>query len=259
MMNHKLSVFSVCAVLATAGVLLVGCGGEEEEVVDRTPQPPPPPPPPRVPDVEELMDRLQIDERVMLFEENAPDSEEERVAVLEFFDAFARGNHQEARRRMSPQDADELKVLVDAGLWQDETAAIEEILLETGRSPHGDKCVLAIYLVDGQDQVQLWYYQSVGGEILFESVPMPPELTSRLSGNWIEAWHEILEQEEQLAMQPDEDIEMPQRDIDQGEDSTMPSSRPSGPSAPNPLSPDRPSSPSSPGSPTSPTSPSSPG
>lgn len=217
MMNHKMSVFGVCAVLAAAGVLLVGCGGEEEEVVVREAAPPPPPPPPPPPSLDELMEQLRIDERVMMFDEYAPDSESERVAILEFFDAFARGNHEELRRKMSSQDAGELDVLVEEGLWRNTVEGIEMIEIQSGRSPHGDKCVLAMYVIDGQDQVQLWYYRDDGNRFQFESAPMPPDLIRELSGDWIKAWHEILEEQVEIASRPDEEIEMPQRNLDQGE------------------------------------------
>ena len=93
---------------SAALVLLTGCGGEEEAkplvqaepevVVDRTPAPPP------VTPVSELMAKYGIDDRVRLMEQNAPGTDAERIAVLQFFhammvqrrireDAFQRGSH----------------------------------------------------------------------------------------------------------------------------------------------------------------------
>ena len=81
---------AACAVAATGSI---GCESSPPPppVVTRV-APPPPPPKPTVTPIDQLMVQLGIDERVQLLEEDAPAKEDDRRAVLEFFDAFARGD-----------------------------------------------------------------------------------------------------------------------------------------------------------------------
>jgi len=71
------------AAATCASMLLVACGEEEAPPVVQAPPPAPkaaePPPPPKVPSISELMAQLDIDQRVNLPEERAPETEAERV------------------------------------------------------------------------------------------------------------------------------------------------------------------------------------
>jgi hypothetical protein len=109
--------------------------------------------------------------------------------------------------------------MVESGAWEDSVAGIAEIAIQTGTSPYGDKCALAIFEVDDDFQAQLWYYNGEGGQYIFDAVSSPPHMIDRLYGeDPIALWHDILEQELELAMQPDDPYGIPQQDLDEGED-----------------------------------------
>lgn len=207
---------------------LLGC--EESAPQTQAPPPPrpvaapPPPPPPRVATVAELMERLNIDERIVLEEDKAPTDEAERVAVLEFFDAFVRGDVGSLSSMLSVIDKQELEALAATDAWDETVSGIREILVETGAGPTGESCALAIFDVRGEDQPQLWYYTTSADALntngyLFDAAATPPNIIDQLHGDdWIARWHEILEEEVQLAIKPDEDIAPLNVDIDDSED-----------------------------------------
>lgn len=224
-------------IVATA---LAGCGGDAEEksAVTRTvraPAPPPPPPAPTVTPVEQLMASLSIDERVVLPEGKAPDNDAERVAVLEFFDAFARGDTDTLGSMMSAFDRVELEALVEDGLWDKAVVGITEIAVETGDGPFGEHCALALFEVDGEIQPQLWYYTTEGVTARFDAVAQPPDIIDKLYGtDWITLWHELLEEEQLLANQLDIELERAPVVLAQGNrgGGGTPSGRPSNPKSP---------------------------
>ena len=83
----------LAAALVLAPLTLSGCGEEEEAPVAVAPPPPPPPPPPPAPTVTpiaQLMKELGISDKIRLPEDKAPGTDPERVAVLKFFDGFAK-------------------------------------------------------------------------------------------------------------------------------------------------------------------------
>ncbi|MHC4785056.1 MAG: hypothetical protein ACYTE6_03745 [Planctomycetota bacterium] len=182
----------------------------------------------------ELMAQLGIDERVQLPEEKAPGSDAARTAVLEFFDSFARGDDRALGSMLSGLDQDELGELVASGAWSATTDQISQIDVETGRSPDGEECVLAVFYVGQEFQPQLWYYTAEADGAEFAAVAAPPNLMERLSGSeWITAWFDILEQELALADEPDEEFVVPQRNYnDEDKDDFGGSSAGQGPSAP---------------------------
>jgi hypothetical protein len=233
----------------TAIVALPGCGGEPEkpkETTRRAPEPTPPPPP-RVLTVKELIRQMSIDPRVTMSEANAPSSTDERKGLLTFFDAFARGDVETLSGMLQPSEQVELSQLVASGQWSEAVSQITSIDLATGRSPLGQKAVLAIIeLVEGY-QPTLWYYQPTSVSMIFEAAPTPPGMIDRLSKDWIESWHAILEEEIELAMTPD--IEIEEDDEEYGSSSTSSNSGPAGVGSGggNP--------PSNPGSPTAPKGP----
>ena len=208
---------SACVVLAA---IACGCSSEEppQARVVAPPTTPPPPPPPRITPIDELMVQLRIDERVDLPEGQAPDNDADRKIVLEFYDAFVRGDDQAVGRMISGTDRLELDELVSAGSWRDTTSRIDRVEIQTGMSPLGQKCALGVFLVGTGFQPQLWYYEEFSGEYVFEAAATPPDIMERLSGtNWIAAWHDILDEEIARANEPDEEFEIPQRTFDDEE------------------------------------------
>jgi hypothetical protein len=226
--------------LAAFGVALAVVGGCAEEeppppaAVTRAAPPPAEPPTPKVTPIAQLMTQLRIDERVKLPEDKAPATDPQRVAVLEFFDAFARGDDQSLARMLSLADNLELQDLVESGQWASQVAAIKEIDVVTGTSEFGD-CALAVFTVGTAFQAQLWYFEGGATEFTFEAAPQPPGIMDRLSGaDWIKAWHDILKEELARADEPDEEYTIPQRNLDESSNSSGGSSAGGGGSAPPP-------------------------
>ncbi len=200
-----------------------GCSKEEEQVVVAPPPPPPPPPPaaPTVTPIEQLMAEMNIDPRVSLPEDKAPDNDIDRRAVLSFFDGFARGNDKAVATMLPETDRPQLVALVDSGAWKDTTGRITKIDVQCGTSPLSDKCALAVVEVKGGGdafQPQLWTYHTGDESPTFEAVPTPPGILDRLSGDWISRWFAILEEELALADKPDDEYAIAQRDLDDGKD-----------------------------------------
>ena len=236
MINRKKNWLSM-SLCAAAGLSLAlvaaGCGSNAEpEVVQAAPAPPPAPPAPPKPSVtpiSELMVELNIDPRVSLAEEHAPRTNAERRAVLEFFDAIARGNANAMRGMISLADQYELAAMVKSGDWKQIVSKIEMIRVRTGDNSLGQKCAAAVIEVGrGSDmtfQPQMWYYEIRGESALFEAAPTPPGIMDRLSGDWIASWHAVLEEEMLLAEKPDEEIDPFQIEVNDEEDE--PAARPS--------------------------------
>lgn len=233
MTNRTLRPFRDLLVLgATTSLMFVaGCGSEPdpEPVVQaaprKAPAPPPPPPAPTVRTVAELMTEFNIDPRVNMAEEKAPDSTDQRIAVLRFFDAFARGDSDGLAALLSPVDALQLERMVDSGEWAEATANIGMIDVQTGNDPTVGDCALAVIMVGTQFEPQLWAYEVTGDPASasgssFDALPCPPDMVNKLSGdNWIAAWMQILEDELARASEPDEVIEITATDLSEEEDS----------------------------------------
>lgn len=239
---RKVPVLGLAALCA--GIGLMGCGGEEAPppVARSAPKPPPPPPAPTVTSIETLMANYRIDPRVILAEDQAPDNDPDRIAVLEFFDAFVRGDNAMVSDMLSLTDRLELDALVASGDWQRTVEDIAEVELQCGDSEYG-QCVLALFEVGLEFQPQLWYFNGEDTGYTFDAAASPPDILSRLSGdNWIQVWHDVLEEELALAERPDEDVSVPQQVIDGGESNTnttqstgpgmQPGNEPSGPGGP---------------------------
>lgn len=224
MINHKTNRFVLSlsiAACAAAPVLMQGCSGDDQDQVVVAPPPPPPPvapPPPAVTPIEQLMAQLNIDPRVRLPEDKAPDNDTDRKAVLVFFDAFARGDAKSVKRMLPLTDQLELEALTDSGAWQASVKEIQTIDVQTGSNSLSQKCALAVIEVGSgavtNFQPQLWYYTADSKESLFEAAPTPPGIIDKLTGNWIDTWHKILAEELALADQPEGVWEPPKKNLD---------------------------------------------
>jgi hypothetical protein len=226
---------------ATALLFGPGCGSEPEPEPKREVRTTAPtvtttaPAAPTVVSVEELMNQYGIDSRVQLTEERAPDTTEQRIAVLRFFDAFARADANALSGMLSPTDALLLERMVSSGAWDEATEGIVMIDVQTGSHPIVGDCALALFMVGSRFEPQLWSYTISGDPALsggssFDALPCPPDMVNRLSGDdWISAWLKILEDELARASEPDEIVEISSTDLSEDTQNTSSSgSMPSG-------------------------------
>ncbi|MDP7004898.1 MAG: hypothetical protein QF718_01635 [Phycisphaerales bacterium] len=190
-------------VLACVGLLFVGgCGSEPEE------QPPPvvkqPKPKPKPKSIDQLSHELMIDNRIVLSEEESPKKEAARIAILKFFDAMLDSDPTRLGSMLSFGDKLELGVMMDAGLRQvmDQVSMVE---LKTGSSPESRECVMGVFEIGLNYQIQLWYYKQENGAYIFEAVETPPNLVNKLSGNWITSYFMLKAKQIEIAQQPDEE------------------------------------------------------
>ncbi len=227
-----------------------GCGSEEEKkapvaVVQERPKAPPKP---KAKSIEKLVSSMSIDPRIYIEEKEAPRSEQQRIAILTFFDAMLRVDATALKSMLSAKDQLALDTMVDDGLssFVDDVSLV---MLQTGNSPDGRTCVMAIYEIDLDYQVQLWYLDETGNSITFVAVETPPRLVNKLSGNWIENYFEWKKKQAEIALQPDEETsyalaeELTSSDGSVGTDESRPGgpSGPSGPGGPSgPRGPNRP-------------------
>ncbi|MBQ72050.1 MAG: hypothetical protein CMJ67_04000 [Planctomycetaceae bacterium] len=217
-----------CSTIICVMVGLGGCGSEEEPapVVKKKPKPAPVvqlPPEPTVTPVADLMAEFQIDPRISLPEDQAPDNDADRIAVLRFFDGFAKGDAGQLSGLLSGPDAALLQRMDESGSFQEATQGIMAINVQTGSASLGN-CALALIMVDGEFEAQLWTYEVDGDPAAdgarFDSVPASPDIVEHLSGDdWIAAWIAVMEGEWARATEPDEVIEIASTDLSDEEDS----------------------------------------
>jgi hypothetical protein len=233
--SATLAALTVAALASTMS--LTGCGAEEAPVVVQAPPPPPPPPPaPTVTPISELMAQHNIDPRVVLPEDRAPETDAQRVAVLKFFDAFVRGNADGVKSMLSGVDQILLESLVESGEFARNTEAITKVKVECA-TEDGNTCTLGIFETGTEFQPQLWVYTATDASAEFDSVAALPGILEKLSGeNRIAAWFKLVKAELAKAEAPDEVIEIPQTDFTAAEaetteagGSSAPATAPAGP------------------------------
>lgn len=205
-------------IFAGAALLTLGACGEEEErkLVDNTPQaPPPPPPPPRATSIDQLMTQYGIDQRIQLPENYAPRTTAERIAVLKFFHSMITGDSTNLSTMLSPRDQPELAALEADGSFQEAVSELGGIEIRSGITPNGDPAVVAVLHTYDDFHPQLWRYEVDGIDRgTFTSGPTPLNVLDKLSGdNWVNRWYELLDEEIAIAMQIDQEVAVPQKDV----------------------------------------------
>ncbi|MDG2021859.1 MAG: hypothetical protein P8J59_07915 [Phycisphaerales bacterium] len=224
--------------LTAVSLGLAACGSEEAPpppapVAKKAPPPPPPPAAPTVTPIADLMAKYDIDPRVNLSEDLAPDNDAGRIAVLRFFDGFARGDSSRVEGMLAGMDALLLKDMTASGEWQEATSNIIGIDVRTGTHPVVGDCALAVFMVGNQFEPQLWAYEISGDPAAdgaeFDAQPSPPNMMDRLSGDdWITAWFNILGEEMARATAPDEIVEIPAQDFTEEESGSSSMGSPAG-------------------------------
>ena len=202
MNRNKTFVFA--AMLAALSCFGVGCGGDDEAV--ETPQQvrniPKAKPRPQAKTVAELHSNLSIDERIFMKELDAPRDEVSRVAVLTFIDAMLNVDTNALGGFLSPQDQVQLQAMVADGL-SSYMQQISMVQLSTGSSPDGKSCVLAVFEVGLDYQIQVWFYENTGDGFSFKAGPTRPNLVNKLNGDWIVNYFEQRDRQVEIANQPD--------------------------------------------------------
>jgi len=200
--NKKITTALLCTALL---FFAVGCGGEEEKETQKVVQERPVAPPrPKARTIEQISESLSIDPRIQIEEHDAPKQEAQRIALLTFFDAMVRADADTLKSMMSFKDQLELDAMLNAGL----ASSMDEVslvLIKTGLSPEGKQCVMAIYEIGLNYQVQLWFVDDNGQGSSFVSAETPPNLVEKLSGNWIDTYFEWKGKQTEIAQQPDEE------------------------------------------------------
>lgn len=201
-----------------AAASLLGCG---EDPPPPAPPPrvvieePPPPPEPTVTSIAELKERLGISDKVELSEDDAPDTDEARIAVLKFYDAFAKGDAAAARALLDPVEAPVLDAMVADGSWKAATDDLDAIEVKTGVSPAQEPCALGLFaFVEGDDEAALWTYTASGSSAGFTAVMTPPDVMTKLDmADPIASWYSLIEQFIARAEEPDVKIELTSEDL----------------------------------------------
>ena len=160
-MGTRLGLFTTLAFGLTIATLSSGCGEEPPPPAPVVKKAPAPPPPPRVvieqvTSIRDLMAQYNIDDRVNLEESDAPRTDEQRIAVLLFFDAFARGDAARVGELLSPPDRAQLDRMTRSDEWSETTSEILAIDVRSGMSPMGDDVVLGVFMVGENFQPTLW-------------------------------------------------------------------------------------------------------
>jgi hypothetical protein len=226
---------AIALAAAVAVAPLAGCGGEEEQAaVAPAPPPPPPPPPPEAPKVTpvaQLMKELGISPKIRMQEDQAPDTDPERVAVLRFFDAFAKSAPQGIAPALSPIDRATLEASMRGDALKRECDAVSRVDLFASSSlsdlrkgddgkdasawpedaPTKDAgCVMAVFRAGGRTEAQLWVFEVQGegrkvAKQVFHSVYQPQDVMSKVSGSSLRsAWMALVRKELAVASLPDE-------------------------------------------------------
>jgi len=209
-----LAALTACAFVAP----LSGCGEDPPPPVVQETAPPPPPPEPPAPSVTpiaQLMKELGISSKIRLPEDKAPATDPERVAVLKFFDGFAKSNAEAIKPVLSEEDALILDIMVKSGGFASATQPVERIDLITG-SVGNNQYALAVFRHGEQYQAQLWEFDAKGeGKTVtsqeFSSYAQPMDVLSKIRGDLIPEWIKLVAAERRMADDPDEVIKPPQR------------------------------------------------
>jgi hypothetical protein len=191
---------------------------------------------------------------VVLTEAEAPPDCDERRNLLVFFDAFVNAQPDTLREMMSAHDSMMLDAMVSTDQLAPAAARIREVTLQTGVSPEGRPCVLAMYLLDDGYQAQLWYFKDEMGQSAFTSAIQPPDVVDRLSGiNLVDSWFTVLQEEQDRANEYDDELD--ELTAEEGGRSGSASGSTAPPLPLSPSGPPGPRGPSSPGGPSGPQSP----
>lgn len=199
---HKIALVSTLF----TGLLLfgVGCGEEVVEAPKPVVKKPKKKPKPKARAVSELAIEHSIDPRIYINEEEAPKDEQSRVAILQFFDAMLKVDTSELKKMLELGDQLTLDTMAQNGLVE-QMDSVSFIDVKVGSSPDGRQCLMGVYEIGLDYQVQVWYFTKSGDNFTFVSAGSPPDLANTLRGNWINHFFELKDEMMEIANQPDDD------------------------------------------------------
>jgi hypothetical protein len=181
------------------------------------------------------MKELGISPKIRLPEEKAPPTDPERVAVLKFFDGFAKGTAASIKPAMGEKDRVVLELMDKSGSFAKATAAVDRIDLNTG-TVEGKSYVMAVYRAGDTFQPELWSFAVEGeGRTIakqsFDSYVQPVDVMNKISGaKLIDEWIKLVAAERKMADEPDEAFKPAARvQAQEKPDAEAPSEEPKGP------------------------------
>ena len=217
--NHTHNSFvALSCIVVLACVGLTSCGEEEAPppppVARVAPPPPPPPPAPTIKSVAELMAENNIDPRVNLPETMAPNTNEKRVAVLKFWNAFAKGDSDYAGQHMAKVDGAVLAGLIKNGAWATTNAKLTAIEVQCKDDGEGF-ATFGLITSNNTEQPMLWDATMSNDEATFTAFPGTRDIMAHLSGeDSIGAWKTYINGLfEKYSNLPDVEIETPKADL----------------------------------------------
>lgn len=156
-----------------------------------------------------------IDNRIAMAENYAPNNDADRIAILKFFHTMVSGDTPTLSTMLTPRDRPELAALEADGSFQNAISEIGAVEVRSGITPGGDSAVVAVIQTYSDFHPQLWRFQADEfGGAEFSSGPMPLNVLEKLSGDdWVNRWYQLLDEEIAIAMQLDEEVELPQKDL----------------------------------------------
>ena len=72
-------------------------------------------------------------------------------------------------------------------------------------SPEGRECVMGVFEINLEYQLQIWYFKQEDGVYTFEAVETAPNLVNKLSGDWMSNYFTLRAKQLEIAQQPDEE------------------------------------------------------
>ena len=144
------------------------------------------------------------DTRITFDDHESPSTDADKKAIFQFFNAMLKADNQELTSSLSFSDQLELAPMMKAG-FKDQMDSVTMLMLKTGSSPDGDACVMAIFELGLDYQVQLWFFEEEDRKYTFTAAETPPNLVDQLSGNWVTSYFELKKKQAEIALQPDEE------------------------------------------------------
>jgi hypothetical protein len=166
--------------------------------------------------IDVLMTELSIDSRIYVNEEEAPKDVQARIAILKFFDAMLKVNTAKLKPMLGEDEKDEgednkvesdkmqLDAMARNGL-QEKMDEVSFVDVKIGTSSDGRQCVMAVYEIGMDYQVQVWYFAKSSDGFTFTSESTPPNLAGQLRGDWMTHFFELKDEMIEIANQPDDD------------------------------------------------------